>query len=32
MEADGCPSNKNLFGQSALLMNALYIVLHYGDL
>ena len=26
LEVDGCPSKQNLFGQSALLMSASYIV------
>ena len=26
LKVDGCPSKENLFGQSALLMNATYIV------
>ena len=25
LEVDGCPSKENLFGQSALLMNATYV-------
>ena len=32
MEVDGRPSKENLFGQSALLMNATYIIFLYGDL
>ena len=31
-EVDGCPSKENLFGQSALSMNATYIVFLWGDL
>ena len=31
-EVGGCPSKENLFGQSALLMNATYIVFPQGDL
>ena len=32
LEVDGGPSKENLFGQSWLLMNAMYIVFPYGDL
>ena len=31
LEVDGCPSKENLFGQSALLMNATYIVFPKGE-
>ena len=32
LEVDRCPSKENLFGQSALSMNAAYIVFPFGDL
>ena len=32
LEVDGCPSKEILFGESALLMNAMYIVFSKGDL
>ena len=32
LEVDGCPSTENLSGQSALLINATYIVFPWGDL
>ena len=31
LEVDGCPSKQNLFGPSALFMNATYIVFHWGN-
>ena len=32
LEVDGCLLKENRFGQSALLMNAMYIVFPYDDL